>query len=102
MHIEIFSVENTLNSFVMLLKNEEDKILDILYASSEISVFLARPVIDDVHAPLNLDETKNRLPPNISGSEIVCMARINLLVCPIGERIIEMLEHKLTYVYIHA
>ena len=37
MHIEIFSAENTLNSFVMLLKNAEDTILDILDASIELA-----------------------------------------------------------------
>ncbi|KAL5063939.1 hypothetical protein RYX36_025676 [Vicia faba] len=85
MHTEILSAENTLNSFVMFLKNAEDTILDILDASNELAVFLARAVIDDVHASLNLDETHSRLPPYSSGSEIVHMARTLVSACPAGQ-----------------
>ncbi|MBA0604419.1 hypothetical protein Godav_017080, partial [Gossypium davidsonii] len=69
LHIEIFSTEDIVNGFVMLLESAEDTALDILDASTELALFLARAVIDDVLAPLNLDEIASKLSPNCSGSE---------------------------------
>ncbi|PQQ21760.1 MA3 domain-containing protein [Prunus yedoensis var. nudiflora] len=56
LHIEIFSTEDIVNGFVLLLESAEDTELDILDASNELALFLARAVIDDVLAPLNLEE----------------------------------------------
>ncbi|KHN14073.1 Programmed cell death protein 4 [Glycine soja] len=75
LHIEIFSTEDIVNGFVLLLESAEDTALDILDASNELALFLARAVIDDVLAPLNLEEIGSRLPPKCSGSETVRMAR---------------------------
>lgn len=88
LHIEIFSSEDIVNGFVMLLESAEDTALDILDASNELALFLARAVIDDVLAPLNLDEIASKLPPNCSGSETVHMARSLVFSRHAGERIL--------------
>ncbi|CAN4085220.1 unnamed protein product [Withania somnifera] len=89
LHIEIFSTEDIVNGFVMLLEFAEDTALDILDASNELALFLARAVIDDVLAPLNMEEITNRLPPNCSsGAETVCMAQSLLSARHAGERIL--------------
>ncbi|KAJ4961545.1 hypothetical protein NE237_021455 [Protea cynaroides] len=88
LHSEIFSTEDIVNGFVMLLESAEDTALDILDASNELAYFLARAVVDDVLAPLNLDEISSKLPPNCSGSETVHMARSLLAARHAGERIL--------------
>ncbi|KAH9624608.1 hypothetical protein KSS87_010311 [Heliosperma pusillum] len=88
LHIEIFSTEDIVNGFVLLLESAEDTALDILDASNELSLFLARAVIDDVLAPLNLDEIACKLPANCSGSETVHMARSLVFSRHAGERIL--------------
>lgn len=88
LHIEIFSTEDIVNGFVMLLENAEDTALDILDASKELALFLARAVIDDVLAPLNLEEIGSRLPPKCSGSETVRMARSLIAARHAGERLL--------------
>lgn len=88
LHIEIFSTEDIANGFVMLLESAEDTALDILDASNELALFLARAVIDDVLAPLNLEEIASRLPENCSGSETVRVARSLIAARHAGERIL--------------
>ncbi|KAI3464180.1 hypothetical protein Pfo_020843 [Paulownia fortunei] len=88
LHIEIFSTEDIVNGFILLLESAEDTALDILDASNELAFFLARAVIDDVLAPLNLEEIANRLPPNCSGSETVRMAQSLIAARHAGERIL--------------
>ncbi|EEF51874.1 MA3 DOMAIN-CONTAINING TRANSLATION REGULATORY FACTOR 1 [Ricinus communis] len=88
LHIEIFSTEDIVNGFVMLLESAEDTALDILDASNELALFLARAVIDDVLAPLNLEEIGSKLPPNCSGTETVYMARSLIAARHAGERIL--------------
>ncbi|KAJ1413251.1 MIF4G-like domain superfamily [Sesbania bispinosa] len=88
LHIEIFSTEDIVNGFVMLLESAEDTALDILDASNELALFLARAVIDDVLVPLNLEEIGSRLPPNCSGSETVRMARSLIAARHAGERLL--------------
>ncbi|KAG6383026.1 hypothetical protein SASPL_157241 [Salvia splendens] len=48
LHIEIFTTEDMVSGFVMLLESAEDTALDIIDASNELAFFLARAVIDDV------------------------------------------------------
>lgn len=86
LHIEIFSTDDIVNGFVLLLESAEDTALDILDASNELALFLARAVIDDVLAPLNLEVGK--LPPNCSGSETVYLARSLIAARHAGERIL--------------
>lgn len=88
LHIEIFSTEDIVNGFVMLLESAEDTALDILDASNELALFLARAVIDDVMAPLNLEEISGKLPLNCSGSETVRVARSLIAARHAGERLL--------------
>lgn len=88
LHTEIFSTDDIVNGFVMLLESAEDTALDILDASNELALFLARAVIDDILVPLNLEEISSKLPSNCSGSETVHMARSLLAARHAGERIL--------------
>lgn len=88
LHIEIFSTEDIVDGFAMLLESSEDTALDILDASNELALFLARAVIDDVLAPLNLDEIAARLPPNCSASETVRKSRTLVFSRHAGERLL--------------
>uniref|UniRef100_A0A0D9X3Y4 MI domain-containing protein n=1 Tax=Leersia perrieri TaxID=77586 RepID=A0A0D9X3Y4_9ORYZ len=86
--MELFSTEDIVKGFIMLLESAEDTALDILDASDELSLFLARAVIDDVLAPLNLDEISSKLTPNCSGAETLNMARSLATARHAGERLL--------------
>ncbi|XP_052176666.1 MA3 DOMAIN-CONTAINING TRANSLATION REGULATORY FACTOR 1-like [Diospyros lotus] len=88
LHVEIFSTEDIVDGFVMLLESAEDTALDILDASNELAFFLARAVIDDILAPLNLEEISNKLPPNCNGSETLRLAHSLIAARHAGERIL--------------
>ncbi|KAL5544016.1 hypothetical protein UlMin_007800 [Ulmus minor] len=88
LHIEIFSTDDIVNGFVMLLESAEDTALDILDASNELALFLARAVIDDVLAPLNLEEIGSKLSAGSSGAETVRMTRTLIGARHAGERIL--------------
>lgn len=86
--MELFSTEDIVKGFIMLLESAEDTALDILDASDELGLFLARAVIDDVLAPLNLDEIGSILPPKSSGAETLNMARSLASARHAGERLL--------------
>ncbi|THU54217.1 hypothetical protein C4D60_Mb10t22720 [Musa balbisiana] len=86
--MELFSRDDIVNGFIMLLESAEDTTLDILDASDELALFLARAVIDDVLAPLNLEEISNKLPCICSGSETVRIARSLVSARHAGERLL--------------
>lgn len=86
--MELFSSEDIVKGFIMLLESAEDTALDILDASDELGLFLARAVIDDVLAPLNLDEIGSILPANCSGAETLNMARSLASARHAGERLL--------------
>jgi len=88
LRMEIFSADDVVNGFTMLLDSAEDTALDILDASNELALFIARAVIDDVLVPLNLEEITGKLPPNCSGSETVHMARTLVSARHAGERLL--------------
>lgn len=88
LHIEIFSTQDIINGFALLLECAEDTALDILDASNELAFFLARAVIDDILAPLNLDEIASMLPSNCSGAETVLNAQSLIAARHAGERIL--------------
>ncbi|XP_075660554.1 MA3 DOMAIN-CONTAINING TRANSLATION REGULATORY FACTOR 1-like [Castanea sativa] len=88
LHSEIFSSDDIANGFLLLLESAEDAALDILDASNELALFLARAVIDDVLVPHNLEEMSCKLPPDSSGSETLRMARALLSARHAGERIL--------------
>ncbi|WOK94126.1 hypothetical protein Cni_G02828 [Canna indica] len=73
--MEIFSRDDIVNGSIMLLESAEDTALDILDASKELALFLARAMIDDVLAPLNLEEISSKLPGNCSGTQTIQVAR---------------------------
>ena len=56
LYTEVFSVEYIVNGFILLLESIEDTALDIPDAENELALFLARAVIDNILAPLNLEE----------------------------------------------
>ncbi|CAA6664181.1 unnamed protein product [Spirodela intermedia] len=85
---DTFSTEDIMNGFIMLLESAEDTALDILDASNELALFLARAVIDDILVPLNLEEIGSKLPPNCSGSETVHVARTLASASHAGERLL--------------
>ncbi|KAL0364486.1 UNVERIFIED_CONTAM: ma3 domain-containing translation regulatory factor 3 [Sesamum angustifolium] len=87
LHMEIFSAENIVDAFVTLLESAEDTTLDILDAPNELACFLARAIMENALAPLNLAEIANRLPPNCSGSETVHMAQSLIAAQHAGERV---------------
>ncbi|KAL6652505.1 hypothetical protein ACP70R_011430 [Stipagrostis hirtigluma subsp. patula] len=86
--LELFSTDDIMKGFIMLLQSAEDTALDIVDAPSELALFLARAVIDEVLIPLNLDDISSRLRPNSSGSQTVQMARALLSARHSGERIL--------------
>ncbi|CAL5016289.1 unnamed protein product [Urochloa decumbens] len=86
--LELFSTDDIMKGFIMLLQSAEDTALDIVDAPSELALFLARAVIDEVLIPLNLDEISSKLWPNSSGSQTVQMARALLSARHSGERIL--------------
>jgi len=86
--MELFSTEDIAQGFIMLLESAEDTALDILDASDELGLFLARAVIDDVLAPLNLDEISSKLPPDCCGAETLNMARSLASARHAGERLL--------------
>ncbi|CAA3005824.1 programmed cell death 4 [Olea europaea subsp. europaea] len=94
LHIEIFSTEDMVSGFVMLLESAEDTALDILDASNELAFFLARAVIDGVLVPLNFEEIASKLPANCSESETVHMAQSLIAARHGGERILRLEDAK--------
>jgi len=88
LYTEVFPVEDIVHGFVLLLESAEDTALDIPDAANKLSLFLARAVIDDILAPLNLEEIISQLKPGSIGSEIVRMARSLLAARLAGERIL--------------
>ncbi|ONK77668.1 uncharacterized protein A4U43_C02F9210 [Asparagus officinalis] len=88
LRVEIFSSDDVVNGFTMLLESAEDTALDILDASNELALFIARAVIDDVLVPLNLEEITSKLPPNSSGSGTVHMAQSLVSARHAGERLL--------------
>ncbi|KAF7009708.1 hypothetical protein CFC21_024219 [Triticum aestivum] len=86
--LELFSAGDIMKGFIMLLQSAEDTALDIVDAPSELALFLARAVIDEVLLPLNLDDIGSKLRPNSSGSQTVQMASSLLAARHSGERIL--------------
>ena len=86
--METFSTDDIVNGFVLLLESAEDTALDIKDASDELALFLARAVIDDVIAPLNLGDITRKLPPKCCGRETVRMARTLVSARHAGERLL--------------
>uniref|UniRef100_A0A0C9RVH6 TSA: Wollemia nobilis Ref_Wollemi_Transcript_10948_2779 transcribed RNA sequence n=1 Tax=Wollemia nobilis TaxID=56998 RepID=A0A0C9RVH6_9CONI len=88
LYTEVFPVDDIVNGFILLLESAEDTALDIPDASNELALFLARAYVDDILAPMNLEEISSQLEPGSIGNEIVRMARSFLSARLAGERIL--------------
>ncbi|KAG0492812.1 hypothetical protein HPP92_006210 [Vanilla planifolia] len=86
--MELLSADDVADGFVLLLESAEDTALDVLDASDELALFLARAVVDDVLSPLSLDEMAARLPPDGSGGKTVRLARTLVSARHAGERLL--------------
>ncbi|MCO5579975.1 hypothetical protein L7F22_033842 [Adiantum nelumboides] len=62
--LEVMIAQDVAEAFWMLLKVVEDIALDILDAANQLSLFLARVGVDDILAPLDLDEINEHLRPD--------------------------------------
>eukprot|EP00250_Pteridium_aquilinum_P005828 c15859_g2_i2 orf=212-2080(+) len=85
---EVISARDVAEAFVVLLEVAEDTALDIPDAANELSLFLARAVVDDILAPLDLEEINDQLKPGSLGNEIVHAAKAVLAARHAGERIL--------------
>lgn len=88
LYAEVISAEDVAKAFVLLLENADDTALDIPDAANELALFLARAVVDDILAPLDLEEINEQLKPSSLGSETVHAAKALLAARHAGERIL--------------
>ncbi|KAH7298781.1 hypothetical protein KP509_25G058900 [Ceratopteris richardii] len=88
LYAEVITSEDVAKAFLNLLETADDTALDIPDAANEFALFLARSVVDDILAPLDLDEIKEQLKPQSLGSDIVNTARALLAARHAGERIL--------------
>ncbi|KAG6543294.1 hypothetical protein Mapa_015208 [Marchantia paleacea] len=88
LYAEVIPIELIIRAFVLLLESAEDTALDIPDAANELALFLARAVVDDILAPLYLDEIDEELREDTLGHEIVHSARAVLAARHAGERIL--------------
>ncbi|KAK1259406.1 hypothetical protein QJS04_geneDACA021396 [Acorus gramineus] len=77
-----FATEDIVNGFVMLLESVEDTALDNPVVVEDLAKFIARAVVDEVLAPLNLSDIER----NSDGEEVLRMARSLLGARFAGER----------------
>ncbi|KAJ7532356.1 hypothetical protein O6H91_13G000400 [Diphasiastrum complanatum] len=88
LYAEAISIGQIAKAFTLLLESAEDTALDIPDAPNELALFLARAVVDDVLAPLYLQEIDEQLKEGSLGSEIVHTAQSILSARHAGERIL--------------
>lgn len=85
LYAEVISIASIAKAYTMLLQSAEDTALDIPDAANELSLFLARAVVDDILAPLYLEEISEQLAEGSLGREIVRMAQSVLSARYAGE-----------------
>ncbi|KAF3796600.1 Programmed cell death protein 4 [Nymphaea thermarum] len=88
LYSEVFSVADVVAGFLKLLESAEDTALDVLNASNELALFIARAVVDEVLAPANLDEMESKLASISSATETVRAARTLVSAPHASERIL--------------
>ncbi|KAH7435692.1 hypothetical protein KP509_06G075400 [Ceratopteris richardii] len=88
LYAEVISSEDVAKAFLLLLETTDDTALDCPDAANELALFLARTVVDDILAPLDLEELKEQLEPDSLGVNIVNTARALLAARHAGERIL--------------
>jgi MA3 domain len=85
--MEIFTAEDVMTGFSMLLDSIDDTALDIPDASDKLAMFLARAVRDDVLAPVHLDMLNEKHSEANTAAKTITHAR-NLAFSPhAGERL---------------
>ena len=85
---EVLPGEQIEAAFGNLLESIEDLALDIPGAPTELALFIARAVTDDIVAPLYLSEASAALGRDSLGGEVVQMAQTMLGARHAGERIL--------------
>lgn len=88
LYAEVIPIAGIARAYAMLLQSAEDTALDIPDAANELGLFLARAVVDDILAPLYLEEISEQLVDGCLGREIVHMAQSVLSARHAGERIL--------------
>eukprot|EP00246_Nothoceros_aenigmaticus_P013530 TRINITY_DN4718_c0_g1_i1.p1 TRINITY_DN4718_c0_g1~~TRINITY_DN4718_c0_g1_i1.p1 ORF type:complete len:725 (+),score=184.72 TRINITY_DN4718_c0_g1_i1:48-2222(+) len=88
LYAEVIPIAQIEKGFILLLESAEDTALDIPDAANQLALFLARAVVDDVLAPLYLEEIDEELKEGSLGREIVHSARAVLAARHAGERIL--------------
>ncbi|XP_059666131.1 MA3 DOMAIN-CONTAINING TRANSLATION REGULATORY FACTOR 2-like [Cornus florida] len=84
-----FPADDVVNGFILLLESAEDTVLDIPVVVDDLAMFLARAVVDEVLAPLHLEEIRSQcLGPDSVGSKVLQMANSLLKARLSGERIL--------------
>ncbi|KAL8261426.1 hypothetical protein R6Q59_025475 [Mikania micrantha] len=84
-----FPADDVVTGFSMLIESADDIALDIPVAVEDLAMFLARAVVDDVLAPLHLEEVGGRsLKPDSVGTQVLKMAKSLLNARLSGERIL--------------
>lgn len=88
LYAEVIPIAGIARAYTLLLQSAEDTALDIPDAANELALFLARAVVDDILAPLYLEEISEQLAEGSLGKEIVRMAQSVLSARHAGERIL--------------
>lgn len=84
-----FPGDDVVNGFVMLVESADDTALDIPIVVDDLAMFLARAVVDEVIAPLHLEEIGTLfLMPDSIGNKVLQMAKSLLKARLSGERIL--------------
>ncbi|XP_071716993.1 MA3 DOMAIN-CONTAINING TRANSLATION REGULATORY FACTOR 2-like [Rutidosis leptorrhynchoides] len=84
-----FPADDVVNGFTMLIHSADDIALDNPIVVEDLAMFLARAVVDDVLAPLHLEEIGGgSLKPDSVGNQVLKMARSLLNARLSGERIL--------------
>ncbi|MQM08602.1 hypothetical protein Taro_041458 [Colocasia esculenta] len=84
-----FSADDILHGFLLLVESAEDTALDIPGIVENLAMFLARAVVDEVLAPLHLEEIGHQCEGESSiGSKVLKMAHSLLGSRLAGERIL--------------
>lgn len=84
-----FPPDDVVSGFVMLLESADDTALDNPVVVEDLGMFLARAVVDEVLAPLHLEEIASQFSrPESIGSKVLQMAKSLLNARLSGERIL--------------
>ncbi|KAA8522561.1 hypothetical protein F0562_013078 [Nyssa sinensis] len=84
-----FPVDDVVNGFIMLIESADDTALDIPVVVEDLAMFLARAVVDEVLAPLHMEDIGSQFfGPDSIGNKVLQMAKSLLKARLSGERIL--------------